>query len=110
MSAPGETCELAGYGPIPLSVAHDLIQTGDPFVAVILTKGQALVGVAHLGRQPTAHQQSALEWLYPTCAVKGCPNRARLERDHEIDWTKNGPGTSSSSTDFSTAVGTLTHW
>jgi hypothetical protein len=86
--APGETCELVGYGPIPLSVAHDLIQTGDPFVAAILTKGQTLVGVAHLGRQPTAYQQSALEWLYPTCAVKGCPNRARLERDHEIDWSK----------------------
>ena len=88
VTAPGETCELAGYGPIPLSVAQELVERGDPFVVAILTKGQALVGVAHLGRRPTVHQQSALEWLYPTCAVKGCTNRARLERDHQIDWAK----------------------
>jgi hypothetical protein len=88
VTAPGETCELAGYGPIPLSVAQELVERGDPFVVAVLTKGEALVGVAHLGRRPTAHQQSALEWLYPTCAVKGCTNRARLERDHQIDWAK----------------------
>jgi Domain of unknown function (DUF222) len=88
VAAPGETCELAGYGPIPMSVAQELIATGDPFVAAILTKGEQLVGVAHLGRKPTAHQESALEWLYPTCAARGCSDRGRLERDHEIDWSK----------------------
>jgi Domain of unknown function (DUF222) len=86
--APGETCELAGYGPIPLSVAQKLVATGDPFVVAVLTKAQDLVGVAHLGRKPTAYQQSALEWLYPTCAALGCVDRGRLERDHEIDWSK----------------------
>jgi hypothetical protein len=84
----GETCELVGYGPIPVSVARDLCATGDPFVAAILTKGRALVGVAHLGRHPTAFQQTALEWLYPTCAAQGCTVRARLERDHELDWSR----------------------
>jgi Domain of unknown function (DUF222) len=88
VTAHGETCELAGYGPIPMSVAQELIATGDPFVAAILTKGERLVGVAHLGRKPTAYQESALEWLYPTCAARGCSDRGRLERDHEIDWTK----------------------
>lgn len=34
-------------------------------------QGRGGGGVAHLGRRPTAHQQSALEWLYPTCAVEG---------------------------------------
>jgi hypothetical protein len=57
-------------------------------VAAILTRGQALVGAAHLGRQPTATQQSALEWLYPTCAAEGCPVQTRLERDHRVDWSK----------------------
>jgi Domain of unknown function (DUF222) len=88
IAGPGETCELAGYGPIPMSVAQELIATGDPFVAAILTKGEQLVGVAHLGRKPTAYQESALEWLYPTCAARGCMDRGRLERDHEIDWSK----------------------
>jgi hypothetical protein len=88
VAAPGETCELVGYGPVAVSVVRDLVETGDPFVAAILAKGRELVGVAHLGRQPTAHQQSALEWLYPSCAAEGCPARARLQRDHRVDWAK----------------------
>ena len=88
VAGPGETCELAGYGPVPMSVVQELVAMGDPFVVAILTKTEELVGVAHLGRKPTAYQESALEWLYPTCAVRGCMDRARLERDHEIDWRK----------------------
>jgi len=45
-----------------------------------------VVGVAHLGRRPTAHQRTALKWLYPTCAVEGCSAVARLEMDHREDW------------------------
>jgi hypothetical protein len=86
--ARGEVCELVGYGPISVSAVNDLLEIGDPFVGAVLTKAKALVGVAHLGRRPTAHQQSALEWLYPSCAARGCPSQARLERDHRIDWSK----------------------
>jgi hypothetical protein len=88
VAGPGETCELVGYGPVPVSVVRQLVEMGDPFVAAILTKGRALVGVAHLGRQPTAHQQSALEWLYPSCAAEGCPAQAHLQRDHRADWAE----------------------
>ncbi len=82
----GETCELAGYGPVAVSAVRDLIDTGDPFLAAVATKGEAVVGVAHLGRRPTACQRTALEWLYPTCAAEGCAARARLEIDHRVDW------------------------
>lgn len=84
----GKTVELVGYGPISLSALEDLLTTGSPLVAAVLTKAERIVGVAHLGRAPTARQQSALEWLYPSCAVEGCPAQARLERDHRIDWSK----------------------
>jgi Domain of unknown function (DUF222) len=84
----GETCELAGYGPIAVSAVRDLLDTGDPFLAAIATKGEAVAGVAHLGRRPRAHQQSALEWLYPICAVDGCNNLTFLEIDHRKDWAK----------------------
>ncbi|MDQ3978755.1 MAG: HNH endonuclease, partial [Actinomycetota bacterium] len=57
------------------------------FLAAVVTKGQAVVGVAHLGRRPNAAQQTALQWLYPTCAVEGCASVARLEVDHRIDWS-----------------------
>ena len=83
---PGECCEIAGYGPVAASAVRDLLDTGDPFLAAVVTKGDKVVGVAHLGRRANAHQQTALEWLYPTCAVEGCSAIAWLENDHRVDW------------------------
>ena len=84
----GETCEIAGFGPVAVSAIRDLIDTGDPFLAAVVTAGEAVVGVAHSGRRPRATQQTALEWLYPTCAAQGCPATARLETDHRLDWAR----------------------
>ncbi len=84
----GELCELDGCGPVPMAAVHDLLEKGDPLVAAILTRGKTVFGVAHLRRQATAHQKTALEWLYPSCNVKGCNCRAYLEIDHRIDWAK----------------------
>ncbi len=84
----GEICELAGYGPIAVSAVRDMIESQDPFLAAVVTKGEAVVGVAHLGRRPTARQQTALQWLYPSCAVEGCGAVAFLEYDHRADWAK----------------------
>ncbi len=82
----GELAELVGFGPVAVSVIRDMIDSGDPFLAAVVTRGIDVVGVAHLGRRPTVHQQTALEWLYPTCAVEGCSAVARLEMDHREDW------------------------
>jgi hypothetical protein len=81
-----DVCELAGYGPVGPSAIRDLLDTEDPFLAAVVTKGKDVVGIAHLGRRPNAHQQTALEWLYPTCAVEGCNSLAFLENDHREDW------------------------
>ena len=83
-----EVCEIAGYGPVAVSAIRDLIDTEDPFLAAIITRGKDVIGVAHLGRRPNAHQQSALEWLSPTCAAEGCNSVAFLENDHRDDWAK----------------------
>jgi hypothetical protein len=71
---------------VAASAIRDLMDTDDPFLAAVVTKGKDVVRVAHLGRRPTAHQQSALEWLYPTCAAEGCNSLAFLEKDHRADW------------------------
>jgi len=85
----GETCELIGYGPIAISTVHDLLRRGDPFITAVLTKAKALAGVVHLGRAPNAYQLTALEWLYPTCAAKGCAaTTAHLQSDHRVDWAR----------------------
>jgi hypothetical protein len=84
----GELCEIAGYGPVPVSVLEDLLATENPFIIGILTKAQALAGVYHHGRHPNAYQRSALDFLYPTCAAEGCSSRHGLQYDHRLDWSK----------------------
>jgi hypothetical protein len=83
-TVPGEVCEIAGFGPIPVSEALQLMN--DAFLALVLTKGVQVRNVVHLGRQFTEHQKTALEWSDPECQVLGCSCCARLERDHRDDW------------------------
>ena len=82
----GEVCEIAGYAPIAVSAVREMLATGDPFLAAIVSKGEQVLGVAHLGRKALAIQHTALEWTQPTCAVDGCTERRRLEIDHQHDW------------------------
>jgi hypothetical protein len=85
----GEVCEIAGFGPISTDAALDLLATRDPFLKAIVTDGHQVTGVAHLGRRPNAHQRSALDWLYPSCAAEGCSTRAEhLQSDHRADWAQ----------------------
>jgi hypothetical protein len=60
--------------------------SGDAFLAAVVTKGQQVVGVAHLGRKALAYQSTALEWVNPTCAADGCTQAIRLETDHRQPW------------------------
>ncbi|HEX2193038.1 MAG TPA: DUF222 domain-containing protein, partial [Acidimicrobiales bacterium] len=85
----GEVCAVAGYGPVTVSAVRELLETGDPFLAAVVTNGEAVVGVAHLGRRPNVRQQTALEWLSPECSVLGCPSVSFLETDHRVEWSKS---------------------
>jgi hypothetical protein len=88
VASQGELCEIAGYGPIPVSVVQDLMANDNPFVVGVLTKSEQTQGIYHHGRSPTSHQKSALDFLYPSCAAKGCAARAHLQSDHREDWHK----------------------
>ena len=85
----GEVCEIAGVGPVAVSAVCDLMDSGDPFLAAVVTDGERLAGAVHLGRRARALQETALDWLYPECAVAGCTARAHLETDHRIDWAQS---------------------
>ena len=79
----GETCEIAGFGPVSVQAVRDLMDSGDPFLKAMVTKGKDVVNVTHLGRRPNAHQKSALDWIFPSRAVEGCGTRATfLQSDH----------------------------
>ena len=84
----GETCDVAGV-PVAVSAVDEILSSAGTFLAAVITRGERLVGVAHLGRAPTAKQQTGLEWLYPTCAAEGCSQAARLQRDHRVDWARS---------------------
>jgi hypothetical protein len=79
-----EVCEIAGVGPIAVSVVRSWMD--DAFVAALLTKGTDIRSVVHLGRRFTALQRTAQEWRDPECCVVGCHRSIRLERDHRDDW------------------------
>lgn len=80
----GDTCEIAGVGPVAVSTVREWMD--DAFLAAVLTKGEQVQRVVHLGRRFTATQRTALQWQNPICARKGCTNRLGLEYDHFEDW------------------------
>jgi hypothetical protein len=85
---PGELCEIAGHGPVPVADVWDMID-GSAFIAGILTHGTDIVALRHLGRRPTVLQRTVLEWeTAGTCAVEGCTNNVRIEIDHVDPWAR----------------------
>jgi Domain of unknown function (DUF222) len=80
----GETCRIAGVGPIPVATAQAMM--ADAFLAAVVTDGVDVYTVAHLGRTVTAHQRTALEVRDRHCVVPGCPVYRHLEIDHVDEW------------------------
>jgi hypothetical protein len=80
-----ELCEIAGIGPVPVSVARDLL--GEAIVKLVITRGVDVANVTHLGRGPTVAQKIALIWANDTCIADGC-HRRRIEYDHRTPWAQ----------------------
>ncbi|MBM3672061.1 MAG: DUF222 domain-containing protein [Actinobacteria bacterium] len=79
---PGEVCEIAGVGPIPVSVARCLAE--DAFMKALITNGTDVLAISHLGRTISTHLRSAIDDLYPECAVAGCNAAWGLDVDHNV--------------------------
>jgi polyhydroxyalkanoate synthesis regulator phasin len=82
----GETCDIVGLGPLPVASVVRLMATGDPFLTAVVTRGHDVASVVHLGRHPTSHQRTALEWRDQACVIAGCTNRF-CDADHNEGWT-----------------------
>ncbi len=81
--ADGEICEIAGIGPVALSAVRE--QMLDAHIAYVITNATD-VTVAHLGRQVTAKQRTALHARGYQCEVPGCTADHLLEIDHVTGW------------------------
>ena len=80
----GETCDVAGLGPISVEAARDLM--GDAFLAAVVLKGRDVVNVAHLGRGPNAYQRTALEAAGIACTNVGCNRTVGIQIDHRTPY------------------------
>ena len=80
----GETCEIAGLGPVPVSTVQELMP--DAFLAAVVTKGVDVHTVAHLGRAANAHQRTALEATRLTCTVADCNRTIGIQIDHRTPY------------------------
>jgi hypothetical protein len=76
----GELCEIPGVGPVPLSVARELL--GESFLKLVITDGVDVQTVCHGGRHVSSFIDTALQERDPVCVVPGCDTAAFLERDH----------------------------
>jgi hypothetical protein len=86
---PGEICEIAGVGPIPVTVADKLAD--DVFFKAIVTDGTDVLAVSHLGRTIPARLRTALEEAQPECVITGCHVDRHLEIDHNVPVAEGGP-------------------
>jgi len=80
-----ERCEVTGVGPIPVRVARELL--GESVLDLVITRGQDVATVVHLGRGASAAQRVALMWTQPNCSREGCEQLwTHTEVDHRRPW------------------------
>ena len=79
-----ETCEIAGVGPVAVSVVRSMLS--EAFLALVITDGVDVLNVTHLGRQVTATQRTALEARGCSCEREGCASTHLLDIDHNEGW------------------------
>ncbi len=78
----GETCHVAGVGPVSVEAVRDILRD-DPFLAVVVKKGQDVVSVAHHGRGLNAAQRTAIEADRGIqCSNIRCNRTVAIQIDH----------------------------
>ena len=85
---PGERCQLAGVGPIPVTIARRLLN--DSRITVLARQGNDIIEVSPPKRTISAKLRRTLERLYPVCGNDGCENDQRLEIDHITPFADGG--------------------
>lgn len=81
----GETCEIAGVGPVPVEVAREVFD--DALLRIVIRDGVDIRTVVHTGRTASAVQETAVlvrdggRCIRPTCDLPVS------EIDHSTGWT-----------------------
>ena len=86
---PGEVCEIAGVGPIPVAAATEYL--GEAFLKLLIVDGVDIKTVAHMGRHIPAPLRTAVEERDRVCQVPTCDVTLGLEIDHIKPFAEGGP-------------------
>ena len=86
---PGELCEVAGVGPVPLATLEYLF--GSARGKLVVTNGVDIASVTHFGHFIPAHLDTAVRARDRYCVVPGCGIDYGLERDHVVPVEEGGP-------------------
>lgn len=86
---PGERCELAGVGSVPLSMVERYV--GASRVDLVVSRGVDVASVVSLGRAIPRTLRLALQVRDATCVVPGCDVSSPLEIDHIVPFARGGP-------------------
>jgi hypothetical protein len=85
----GETCEIAGVGPVSMATVYEIF--GESFAKVVIKRGVDPISITHLGRTIPSHLDTALRVRDRVCVVPGCGATRNLERDHwQVEVAKHG--------------------
>ena len=93
--APGELCQVEGFGQVPVDVARGLLD--DAFLKGVLVDGTRVEAVRHFGRRSSAAVRTALRVNAVLqngtvrCSADGCDRRAGIEWDHIEPVGHGGP-------------------
>lgn len=87
VAEPGETCEIAGVGPVPVSVAERLL--GESLLKIVIRDGVEIRTVVHTGRRPTAAMLTALLARDGARCIRPHCDRPVAQVDHTLDWADN---------------------
>ena len=88
---PGERCEIAGIGPIPVTMARALLD--DARITVLGRERSDITTISSPERTIPAKLRRWLEATYPICGADGCDCSERLQIDHIIPIENGGPST-----------------
>jgi len=81
-TGPGETCEIAGVGPVSIATARELL--GDCIANLLVTSSSDVHAICNLGRAVPTRLYHALLERDRCCAVPGCSATYNLEIDHRV--------------------------
>lgn len=86
----GETCEVAGIGPVSVGTARSVL--GEALWTLLVFEGQDVSTVTSTKRAVPKKVENALLARDRTCVVPGCGASERLEVDHwALDYSWKGP-------------------